>query len=344
MKKIKVFDFFSGCGGTSQGFRKAGMDVVFGLDFDKDASQTFKANFPQSEFINSDISKIDVDDIKELYNKQKNNSYILFSGCAPCQPFSNQNRRKTNYDPRRNLLKEFERFVIEYLPDFIFIENVPGIQNIKKHSTPFFDFLSTLKNNGYNYNYNVISALWFGVPQDRKRLILLASKHSDISLPATINDGINIPYSTVKDWIFGLPKIKHGESNNLILDHCAASLNEINLMRIRNTPEGAGREHWPEELELNCHKKHKGHKDVYGRLAWDKPSSVLTTRCTSYSNGRFGHPEQDRALSLRESALLQTFPIDYKFCGTFNSKAKQIGNAVPPLMAEIIGKHIIANL
>ena len=128
------------------------------------------------------------------------------------------------------------------------------------------------------------------------------------------------------------------------MDHTAAKLSDLNIKRIKATPEGKGRESWPEELILKCHKKYKGHTDVYGRLSWDKPASGLTTRCISYSNGRFGHPEQDRAISVREAALLQTFPLDYSFTGSLVSKAKQIGNAVPPKMAEALGRAIIASL
>ncbi|TNH03433.1 DNA cytosine methyltransferase [Testudinibacter sp. TR-2022] len=342
-KKIQVFDFFSGCGGTSQGFKQAGMEVVFGLDFDKEASNTFQLNFPNAFFINDDITRLKVDCIKEIFGKSKKNQcYTLFSGCAPCQPFSTQNSKKSNSDPRRHLLGEFGRFVKSYHPDFVFIENVPGMQNLKGYSTPFFDFLSLLDELGYQYSYGIVSAMWFGVPQDRKRLILLASKHTNISLPASSFDGIKKPYSTVRDWIYELPEISHGQEHANIPDHKSASLNALSLLRIKQTPEGGGREDWQDNVKLKCHRHHNGHKDVYGRLSWDKPSSVLTTRCTSYSNGRFGHPEQDRALSLREAALLQTFPMNYQFSGTFNSKAKQIGNAVPPLMSEAVGRHILS--
>ncbi|HII3831087.1 TPA: DNA cytosine methyltransferase [Pasteurella multocida] len=340
-KNIDVFDFFSGCGGTSLGFKQAGMKVVFGLDFDKNASKTFQCNFPEAYVVHEDIAKVDTEIISHMLN---GDSYSLFSACAPCQPFSSQNNKKSNNDPRRNLLNEFTRFVDRYLPDFIFIENVPGIQKINNYSTPFFNFLTKLDRLGYQYSYGVVSALWFGVPQDRKRLILLASKHKEITLPTITHDGIKKPYSTVRDWIFSLPKISHGEEHSEIQDHKSASLNELNLLRIHNTPEGGSRIDWPEYLKLECHKKHSGHQDVYGRLSWDKPSSVLTTKCTSYSNGRFGHPEQDRALSLREAALLQTFPMNYKFIGNFSEKARQIGNAVPPLMAEVVGKHIMSTI
>ncbi|SBN13633.1 Modification methylase HgiDII [Klebsiella variicola] len=340
-KKIRVFDFFSGCGGTSQGLKTAGCEIVFGLDFDYDSSETFKANNPDAVFINDDIRSVDVADISQLVETAKKDAKILFCGCAPCQPFSKQNQNKTTSDPRRGLLSEFGRFVEFYEPDYVLIENVPGLQKVDVNDGPLYGFISILKNRNYNLVYGVIPALWYGVPQTRERFVLMASLESQIHLPDRTHNGTDIPFATVRDWIGNIPSIEAGESHPLVKDHVSAKLSELNLKRIRCTPEGKGREYWPRELLLECHKKHTGHSDVYGRLAWDKPASGLTTRCISYSNGRFGHPEQDRAISVREAALLQTFPIDYIFKGSMLSKAKQIGNAVPPKMAESIGNVFI---
>jgi len=341
-RTIKVFDFFSGCGGTSQGFKQAGMDIVFGIDSNKDAGETFKLNFPNSIFMNMDIRELDVSVVDEIIEENKMaEDYILFSGCAPCQPFSSQNKNKVDDDPRIDLLGEFSRFVRNILPDFVFVENVPGIQKISRKSRPFLGFVDTLNVLGYHYEYKVLPALWFGVPQKRERLVLVASKHKAIKLPSITHDGQINPYSTVKDWIFDLPIIDAGCIHPDVPDHETAKLAPINIERIKVTPEGGGREYWPEHLILQCHKHHIGHTDVYGRLSWDKPASSLTTKCTSYSNGRFGHPVQNRALSVREAACLQTFPRDYKFYGALQSKARQIGNAVPPLMAEVIGREIM---
>ncbi|MCA1176660.1 MULTISPECIES: DNA cytosine methyltransferase [unclassified Pantoea] len=341
MNKIKVFDFFSGCGGTSQGFHQAGFDVVFGLDFDADAAASFSENFPNSTFINADIRSVDEDILARFKEQVAENCPVLFSGCAPCQPYSRQNSNKKNDDPRLDLLKEFARFVKKNVPDFVFVENVPGMQKFDKSEGTFNDFLKTLSYLGYNFDYKVLPASWFGVPQTRERLVLLAAKDYEVSLPEkTHGDGKN-PYSTVREWISHLPPIGAGESHAHIKDHIAAKLSEKNLQRIQCTPEGGGRESWPAHLLLECHKKHKGHTDVYGRLSWDKPASGLTTKCISYSNGRFGHPDQNRALTVREAACLQTFPDHYKFVGGMQSKARQIGNAVPPKMSEAIGKHIL---
>lgn len=340
MKKIKVFDFFSGCGGTSQGFKQAGFDVVFGLDFDHDAACSFKLNFPNSAFINADIRSLEIDFIKELVNSNEH-SFTLFSGCAPCQPYSKQNLNKKEDDPRLDLLSEFGRFVKHYLPDFVFIENVPGMQKFNKNEGSFKLFIQMLSDYGYNVDFGILPAAWFGVPQTRERLVLLAAKDFKVTLPIKTHGNNQSPYSTVRDWIGTLPPISAGEAHPTISDHVSARLSDLNLQRIKSTKEGGGRESWPDHLVLECHRKHKGHSDVYGRLAWDKLASGLTTRCISYSNGRFGHPEQNRAISLREAACLQTFPQDYIFSGSLNSRAKQIGNAVPPKMAEAIGYQII---
>lgn len=341
MKKIKVFDFFSGCGGTSQGFRQAGFDVVFGLDFDEDASKSFKLNFPEAKFINDDIRTIQCDAISHLVKSENNDAYTLFSGCAPCQPYSRQNSNKKKDDPRLDLLSEFSRFVSYYLPDFVFVENVPGLQKFNKNEGTFKHFLNILQENGYSVDFKIIPAGWFGVPQTRERLVLLASKNYKVELPSQTHGTKNNPYSTVREWIGQLPPIEAGTKHPTLPDHESAKLSELNIERIKATPEGGGRESWPLNLVLKCHQNHKGHTDVYGRLSWDKPASGLTTRCISYSNGRFGHPLQNRALSLREAACLQTFPMDYLFTGSLQSRARQIGNAVPPKMSEAIAKQII---
>lgn len=332
---ISVYDFFSGCGGASQGFKEAGMKIELGIDVDVDAAKSFQFNFPEANFINKDIRKIVPEDICEYINKEND---LLFCGCAPCQPFSNQNKNKNKNDKRINLLSEFSRFVVYFKPDFIFVENVPGIQSIDLEKGPLVKFCDVLHNMNYEYKIKVVSASDFGVPQPRKRLILIASKTKGIEFPKpTHGKSANRPYSVVSDWIGELPPLEAGETDSLDKDHCAASLSELNLKRIRNTPEGGDRRNWPEALKLDCHSNHSGHTDVYGRLSFEKMSSTLTTRCISYSNGRYGHPVQDRAISVREAACLQTFNRSFHFCGNLSSKAKQIGNAVPPLLSYNFG-------
>jgi DNA (cytosine-5)-methyltransferase 1 len=338
---IKIFDFFSGCGGTSRGFADAGMEVVFGTDIDPDAGASFQSNFPDATFISADIRNVAVGVLAPLI--QSNKFQTLFCGCAPCQPFSKQSRTKPRSDPRRNLLGEFTRFVAAWLPDYVFVENVPGMQRVTSAEGPLFDFTNALAELGYHFVAKVLPALWFGVPQRRDRLMVLASRHGEVDLPNASHGFDGQPVSTLRDWIEGLSELEAGETDPIDPDHRAAKLSPINLARITATPEGGSRDSWPDHLWLNCHLKHDGHTDVYGRLAWDKPAAGLTTRCISYSNGRFGHPVQNRALSVREAACIQTFPRDYRFSGSMASKARQIGNAVPPLMARKVGESLLAH-
>lgn len=349
--KIKVFDFFSGCGGTSEGLKEAGMDIVLALDNNKEALKTFEKNIkPEHGTISEDIREVKTSQIKELVDKYRiNGNKILFCGCAPCQPFSTQNKNRfSSTDKRLNLLSEFLRFVEDCQPDFILCENVPGLQKIDKDG-PLPNFINKLKSMGYNVPIpQIVHAEDYGVPQRRKRLVLIASKLGELTYPE-IRYGSKpslIPYRTVRDAIgYGqYPVIKHGEEckDKKFPNHRSASLSELNLERIRCIKEGQGRKDWPEKLMLKCHKKHEGHSDVYGRLEWDKPSVTLTTKCTNISNGRYGHPEQDRALSVREAAKLQTFPDDFVFEGnSLVALARQVGNAVPVLLAKTFGKMFI---
>ncbi|MDR7025937.1 DNA cytosine methyltransferase [Pseudomonas peli] len=334
---IDVYDFFSGCGGTSCGFRDAGFNIKMGLDIDHDSAETFKLNFPEAHFIEADIREIEPSEISSIIRRE---NPILFSGCAPCQPFSKQNRHQQENDKRLNLLDEFGRFVKHWLPEYVFIENVPGMQVKAAKSKTFSRFTNLLTELGYSYSTDVVEAQWYGVPQKRRRLILIASLRETAVMPAQSHGTNGVPHSTVREWISDLPVLEHGESDPRDSDHFSMRLSEKNLERIKLTPEGGGREHWPERLVLDCHKGYEGHVDVYGRLSWDKPAVGLTTKCISYSNGRFGHPVQNRAISLREAACLQTFPRDFKFIGSKSSRARQVGNAVPPLMARSVGNAI----
>lgn len=338
LNSFKVFDFFAGCGGTSQGLADAGMEIVFGLDFDKDSANTFMRNMQPRMFVEDDIRNISVEYIKPLFDGLT--GPVVFSGCAPCQPFSKQNRSSRAGDPRRNLLAEFARFVQRWRPDYVVVENVPGLQRVRSSNGPLNRFKRDLSRAGYAHVVGVLPALWFGVPQLRERLILIASRKGAPALPTPTHGEGLLPFVNVSDAIAALPRLRAGQIDPDDSDHHAACLSETNLARIRATPVGGGRESWPKKLWLDCHRGHRGHSDVYGRLSWDRPAASLTTRCISLSNGRFGHPEQHRAISAREAACLQTFPKAYRFFGSLESRARQIGNAVPPKMAEAIGRAI----
>jgi DNA (cytosine-5)-methyltransferase 1 len=349
----KVFDFFSGCGGTSAGLRQSGMDIVFALDVDEDSAATFQKNFPDATFINEDIRQVQTDRLEALI-AQCEDQPLVFAGCAPCQPFSVQNRARKNkdkLDARINLLSEFGRFVTRFLPDYVLVENVPGLQTKMGDEGPFKEFVTLLSELGYAYEARVVRSQDYGVPQRRARLVLIASRHGAIDLPPPTH-GLNAtppqPYANAWDAIRHLPPLEAGERHETVFNHVSAALSELNLKRIRATPEGGDRRNWPSNLLLECHKRVDArgtganvHMDVYGRIRKDQPASGLTTRCISLSNGRFGHPEQDRALSVREAAYLQTFEHDFVFVGTANSTARQVGNAVPVLMAQRIGDHVV---
>ena len=344
---VKVFDFFSGCGGASCGFRDAGMDIVFALDCDPDSQRTFQINFPSVHFELADIRETSVSHVRSLVAAQRPIP-ILFCGCAPCQPFTKQNtmRPVREKDDRVPLLYHFANLVNDCKPDIVFVENVPGLQKLNHHTQPFGGFLQSLKNAGYYIAYKRVSLMKYGVPQSRCRLVLLASLHGPIELPPETNgpETTNLNYETVRNWIEDFPPIAAGEEDATVPNHRAAGLSKHNMERVRATPEGGGHGDWPKRLRLECHKKTPGYSDVYGRMSWDRPASGLTTRCISYSNGRFGHPEQDRAISVREAACLQTFPHDFLFEGSLTSMARQIGNAVPVRLAKIIGQHVTEHL
>jgi len=345
--KVKVFDFFSGCGGASRGFQAVGMDIAFALDCDADAKRTFVANFPNADFHFGRIEDAELDQLGALADAARPNP-LLFCGCAPCQPFTKQNttRPAVDDDDRVPLLLHFADIVEACQPDLVFVENVPGMQNFDSASQPFGSFLKRLENCGYHADFAPVRLMKYGVPQSRRRLVLVASRHGDIRLPpATHGPGtLNERYKTVRDWIEHLPPIEAGETHSQVPNHRAARLSALNLKRMKATPEGGSHRDWPEPLKLACHKDFSGYSDVYGRMAWDAPASGLTTRCISYSNGRFGHPKQHRAISVREAACLQTFPEDFVFEGSLGSMARQIGNAVPVRLAKVVGEHFLEHL
>jgi len=323
------------------------MKIAFALDHDADAKASFKANFPDVHFEFADIRKVDIEAIRLRVEMDRPNP-VLFSGCAPCQPFTKQNTKRPKFaqDERVPLLTHFVSLVEACRPDVLFVENVPGLQKLDRTNQLFGNFLKRLDAAGYKADYQPIVLAKYGIPQSRRRLVLVGSCHGAIRLPdETHGQGTpNERYATVRDRIAHLPPIRAGEEHNDVPNHRAANLSPRNLERIRATPEGGGNRDWPEHLQLPCHKDFSGYSDVYGRMSWNTPASGLTTRCISYSNGRFGHPEQDRAISVREAACLQTFPEDFVFKGSMNSMSRQIGNAVPVRLAEVMGHRFIKHL
>jgi DNA (cytosine-5)-methyltransferase 1 len=343
---ISAIDLFCGIGGLSYGLKKTGINVKAGFDFDNNCKYAFETNC-NAPFINQDVATLEKEDIEKFYD---NNDIRVLVGCAPCQPFStytlNGDKQK---DQRWQLLYKFAKLIQETQPEIVSMENVPNLLNFKKEPV-FENFVNKLKDDGYYVWYKVIYSPDYGIPQKRKRLVLLASKKGKIKLIDPTHK--KEEYLTVKDAIGHLEEIKSGETSRKDFIHKASKLSDKNLKRIRQSKQGGSwKRDWDDELKLECHKKDKGksYGSVYGRMNWDEPSPTMTTFCTGIGNGRFGHPEQDRAISLREAGILQTFPIDYKFASSaenlkFTQVSKQIGNAVPPQLGEIIGLSIIEHL
>ena len=337
---MNVIDFFCGCGGASKGLELAGFNISLGIDFDPNAAATYQANFPHAKFILDDVRNITVEDVVAKVPRV-NEVPLLLCTCAPCQPFSNQNNKRSESDIRRSLLDETHRFILA-----LNLENVPGMQNVNPDiEGPFCRFLSFLSSNGYYYIKFIAKSEEYGVPQKRKRLVLLASRLGVIDEPEKTHGIDGIPYVTVRDAIGMLPSIQAGQMCDSDPIHKCSNLDAINIERISLTPEGGDRRDWPSRLINEAHKGYKGHYDTYGRMSWDKPSPTLTTKCHGYSNGRFGHPDtrQNRAISAREAANLQTFPSDYIFKGALTSISKQIGNAVPCELAKNFGLAILSH-
>ncbi|MDE0268380.1 MAG: DNA cytosine methyltransferase [Acidimicrobiaceae bacterium] len=340
--EIVLADFFSGCGGTTRGFVEAGIKPVLAVDWDADAIATFRQNFPGTRVIERDIRELNVEDVEPELRKSSQRSIRLFAGCAPCQPFAGHQRKSTGNDSRSSLLFEFLRFVKEFSPELLFVENVPGIQRLSASGGPLAEFLKEISSE-YEVSHDIVSSADYGVPQTRRRFVLMASRLGEIGIPLPTHgtETGRSPYTTVRDWIGGLSKIQAGQEDSTDTSHRAMKLSPLNLERIKATPEGGDRRDWPQNLWPDCHRgDFNGHTDVYGRMSWDKLAPTLTTKCISYSNGRFGHPYQHRGLSAREAACLQTFPRDFQFTGGLISQARQIGNAVPVLLAKHFGRHM----
>jgi DNA (cytosine-5)-methyltransferase 1 len=335
-----ALDFFCGAGGLTRGFLNAGIEVRVGIDVDESCKRTYEANNAPAQFLTADIRKLKASDLSKALKGVKREE-LVFMGCAPCQPFSKQ-RREVNREGG-TLLNSFGRLVAEFLPAYVIIENVPGVAKVPGNST-YCRLLKRLRSIGYRVQDGKLNAKHFGVPQTRCRWVVIASRRVDPQLPQhTHGPGLR-EIITVRNAIAGYPPLDAGEQSIVIPNHRAALLSERNLLRLRNTPrDGGGRGDWPTPLVLKCHRgKYKGHSDVYGRMRWDLPAPTLTCRCFSISNGRFGHPEQHRAISLREAARLQSFDDSYTFYGSSQASiGAQIGNAVPVRMAEALAEKVI---
>lgn len=334
---VRAVDLFCGVGGLTHGLEKAGINVVAGVDIDPACKFAYERN-NHAKFIGADINELSIDAIENLVG---GGDLSLMAGCAPCQPFSTYSRsgRGKKVADDWQLVEMFGDLIKQIQPDLVAMENVPQLLD---HSV-FDQFIRKLK--GYNVSFSVVQAVNISIPQTRKRLVLVASKLGSGGLELPQPDG---PVVTVREAIGDLSSIAAGEFDPQDRLHASSRLSGINMDRIRHSKPGGTWRDWPEELQADCHKKSSGstYPSVYGRMSWDEASPTITTQCFGYGNGRFGHPDQDRAISLREAAILQTFPPDYEFVQPgepvlFSVLGRLIGNAVPVRLGQVIGETLM---
>lgn len=339
---VGAVDLFSGVGGVTAGLEAAGIPVNAGVELNERCRYAYEHN-NDATFVQTDVADLSGRELESLYDDA---DVRVLAGCAPCQPFSNLNNAEdTTQRSEYGLLDRFGDLIAETHPDVVAMENVTALRGEAVYS----DFVRTLSRHGYQFWVDRVDCPQYGIPQRRKRLVLLASRHGPISLADPTHDPINYP--TVRDTIGDLPPIEAGEVAADDRFHLARTLEEQNLERVRQSRPGGTWRDWDPDLRLDCHTKESGqsYDSVYGRMEWDAPGPTVTTQFYNYGSGRFGHPEQDRAISLREGAMLQTFPNDYEFLPMdsdveFQTVGRFVGNAVPVRLAEIIGETIRTHL
>lgn len=335
--QIAAVDLFCGVGGLTHGLARAGIQVRLGIDLDPACRFPMEAN-NATKFMEADVAKLMPSDILSQF---EGSEISLMAGCAPCQPFSSYSQSARRRGPHQDwaLLSSFSKLVLEARPTLVTMENVPPL--LKQEI--FKDFVKSLMDAGYFVDFAIVDGRSIGLPQRRQRLVLVASMLG----PITIQEAAK-PVVTVRDTISKLPPIEAGSAHPEDPLHASSSLSDLNLKRIRHSRAGGTWRDWPKELVAACHAKDTGstYPSVYGRMEWDQPAPTMTTQCYGFGNGRFGHPEQDRAISLREAAMLQSFPKDYAFIPkdatiNFNVLGRLIGNAVPVLLGEYIGEILV---
>lgn len=327
-EKATAIDLFSGAGGLSLGLVEAGFTVVAAIENDETSVETYRANHPDVPVLKEDITQISPGDVRAELGYERGELDLL-AGCPPCQGFSairTKNGSKNVSDPRNDLIYDFIDFVVEFLPAAVMMENVPGLA----HDERLPELRNRLKPEGYVVRHDILNVARFGVPQNRKRLVVLAGMGGPIDFPVPDPKSENL---TVKTAIGELPE--PGEADDPCHDVIENRSDRI-MDLIRSIPEdGGGRLDLDEEDQLDCHRDFDGFKDVYGRMAWDRPAPTITCGCVKPSKGRFLHPSQHRAITPREAALLQSFPPEYLISMNRGKQkaAEIVGNALPPEFA-----------
>ncbi|MDE0067857.1 MAG: DNA cytosine methyltransferase [Acidimicrobiaceae bacterium] len=342
-KSIAAIDVFCGIGGLSYGLASAGIKVVAGIDIDGSCKFPFEANVTGAQFIERDVCNLKGGELSSLWPE---GATRLLAGCAPCQPFSSYRRGVSpSNDNRWELLSEFGRLVLETQPEFVTTENVPRVKN----KAVLLDFVSMLRDIGYSVDSDIRRCTDYGLAQNRRRLVLVASRLGPASVPEGDQNGR--PPKTVHQAIGGLPAIEAGGAHATDPVHRSRGLSPLNRKRMIASKPGGTWHDWPTELRASCHRRASGtaFKNVYSRMRWDQPSPTITTYFHNFGAGRFGHPEQHRTISLREAAILQGFPDDYRFVPdgetvSLATLGRHIGNAVPPPLGEAIGRSFLDTL
>ena len=340
----KAIDLFSGAGGLSEGITRAGFEVVAAVDSDAAAAKTYRHNHGD-HILERSITDITPAELMRFAGIEAGECDLLAGG-PPCQGFSVQ-RRGDDRDTRNHLVLDYIRFVEEIEPRFFLMENVRGLTS-KRGKRYFDEVVQRASDLGYEVNVSKLNAADFGVPQQRIRVFLVGERVTEGEMPRfrfpepTCIEG---EYRTVRSAIGDMPcpPLDGSPHPDYPLHYREGRLSKTNLERLRHIPEGGGRDDLPLHLQLPCHVNNPSHrhKDVYGRLAWDQPAGTLTARFDSFSRGRFGHPVDHRTITLREGARLQTFRDSFHFIGNREEVARQIGNAVPPILAEKLGRAIL---
>lgn len=346
LHKLYAVDIFSGAGGLTTGLKAGGFHVVAGVELEDHAVATFKVNHPEVHTFKQDATTVSGHD---LLAQSPNGRIDLLAGCPPCQGFTSLTSKYRREDKRNQLVREMARLAEEVKPAVIMMENVPGLA--RKGSVLFDEFLARIKRAGYIPTFDVLQVADYGVPQSRRRLVVLAGLDFKIDIPPATHSRTGeggIPkWRTVESVLKGLPtpitltEAKHKDGCMAVNWHVVRTLAPQNQKRLRHAKPGQPWASIPKRLRPECHQdKNAGFSNVYGRMRWDNVSPTITAGCTTLSKGRFGHPEEQRTISVYEAALLQTFPEDYIFaCDYMEYVCSMIGNALPCHFAAILAKH-----
>lgn len=359
-RRFKAVDLFAGCGGLTSGLQAAGFDIVAAIEQDADAAETYRANNPAVVLYEQDIRAVAAAAVRRTLALPEGETLDLLAGCPPCQGFTRLTESSGRRDRRNGLVREFLRFVRVLRPKVCMLENVPGLLRSRKGKRYFREVENGLKKAGYRISYDVVELADYGVPQFRKRLVLIAARRKAIPIPApTHHDPARVgkrgqqPWNTVRKAIEKLPRaplrstIRAGRAEPHYEWHYARNVASLVKRRLEHAlKHGRRRSTLPKSLRLKCHERRPdGYFDVYGVLDWDRPSPTITSGCTNASKGCFGHPKEARPLTAVEAARLQTFLLSHKFKGSgLESVARQIGNALPRRFAKVVGKAIAKRL